>query len=164
MIGFFKNLLLVGELQQMIGLMVLVKSGVHKIFLTLWFTVITVSHHQIPVYLLVHGILRYVKGILASADILDDGSSCSAFLKHLPKCRILILLSCLYRSLGQNPALVPVLEILVQKQYLPAENNHTATACCFYHCNSSCKVCTSVHAKEHVPSAKLVQVYPKYTP
>ena len=50
-------MLFVGKLQQMICFMEFVIPGVHKILLPLWFAVIAVRHHQIPVYILLHHIL-----------------------------------------------------------------------------------------------------------
>lgn len=56
----------------MIRLMKLVVSGICKVFLTLWFAVIAVRHHQIPMYIFFDNIFRYRKTVLTFADIFDD--------------------------------------------------------------------------------------------
>ena len=121
----------------MVRLIKLVIAGIYKMLFPLWFTVIAVSHHQVPVNILLHHILRCIKGIGAFSDILDNGSTDAGFFFYFPKSRLLVLFSCFYSSLWQNPALILVLVILVENQNLAAKYNHTSTARCFYHCNPS---------------------------
>ena len=51
-VGFFQNHLLIGKFQEMISLMKFVIPLINKILLSLWFAVIAVRHHQIPVNIL----------------------------------------------------------------------------------------------------------------
>ena len=46
-------------------------TGIHKKFFPLRLAVITIRHHQIPVHILLHDILRSIKGVLAHTDILE---------------------------------------------------------------------------------------------
>ena len=138
MIGFFENLLFIGKFQKMIGLMILVKSGVHKILFSLRLTVITVCHHQIPVNFFLHDILRYVEGIFAFAHILDNGSSGTAFLQNLTERGLLKLLALLHGSFREYPSFIFIFIIFIKQKDLPPKNYYTAAARCFYHCNSSC--------------------------
>ena len=113
MIGFFENLLFIGKFQKMIGLMILVKSGVHKILFSLRLTVITVRHHQIPVNFFLHDILRYVEGIFAFAHILDNGSSGTAFLQNLTERGLLKLLALLHGSFREYPSFIFIFIIFI---------------------------------------------------
>ena len=58
-ICFLKYLPLVRILKKMICLVILIISGVTKVLLFLWFAVIAVRYHKIPVNFLVDYILRY---------------------------------------------------------------------------------------------------------
>ena len=117
MIGFFENLLFIGKFQKMIGLMILVKSGVHKILFSLRLTVITVCHHQIPVNFFLHDILRYVEGIFAFAHILDNGSSGTAFLQNLTERGLLKLLALLHGSFREYPSFIFIFIIFIYFLY-----------------------------------------------
>jgi len=128
------------KFQKMIGLMILVKSGVHKILFSLRLTVITVCHHQIPVNFFLHDILRYVEGIFAFAHILDNGSSGTAFLQNLTERGLLKLLALLHGSFREYPSFIFIFIIFIKQKDLPPKNYYTAAARCFYHCNSSCRL------------------------
>ena len=56
-ICFFQYLLLIRKLQQMVCFIELIISGIQKVLFPLWFAVIAVGHHQIPVYVLFHHVL-----------------------------------------------------------------------------------------------------------
>ena len=121
--------------------MVLIISGIHEIFFSLWLAVITVRHHQIPVYILGNNVLRDIECILTFSDILDNGSIDTRFLQYFPGSGIFILFASFYSSFRQDPALILVFVAFVQQQDLPAKDYHTATARCLNHCNSSCMRC-----------------------
>ena len=73
-VRLLQNLLFVGKLQQMVGLIKLVVPRIHKILLALWFTVVAVRHHQVPVDVFLHHILGSVKGVLALSNIFCTGN------------------------------------------------------------------------------------------
>lgn len=60
--------------------MIFIISGIYKELFTLWLTVITVCHHQIPMYLFLHRIFWHSKAILALPDIFDYGCIYARFL------------------------------------------------------------------------------------
>ena len=103
-IGLFQDLLFIGEFQQMVGFVKFVISGIQKVLFPLWFAVIAVGHHQIPMYILFHNILWGIEGILAFSDIFDDGCADPGFFLDLSQRRFLIFLSSFYGSFGKNPA------------------------------------------------------------
>ncbi len=76
-ISLFKDLLFIGKLQQMICFVKFVIPGIQKVFFPLWFTVVAVSHHQIPVYIFFYHILGRIKGVLALSNVLNDRSAYS---------------------------------------------------------------------------------------
>ena len=55
--NFFQNLLFIGKFQQVVGFIKFIVPGVQKVFFPLWFAVIAVGHHQIPVDVLFHHVL-----------------------------------------------------------------------------------------------------------
>mgnify|MGYP000670676485 CR=1 FL=1 len=61
------------------------ESGIYKIFFPLWLAVITVRHHQIPVYILLHGIFRHTERIFTFSDIFYNGRFRARFLQHFTK-------------------------------------------------------------------------------
>ena len=117
--------------------------GIQKVFFPLWFTVVAVSHHQIPVYIFFYHILGRIKGVLALSNVLDDRSAYSGLFFYFPKSRFFVFFASFYCSLRQDPALIFVLVILIQDQDLPSKYNHTAAARCLNHCNSSRFWCES---------------------
>ena len=84
--------------------MILIISGIHKIFFPLWLAVITVCHHQIPVYILGNDVLRDIKCILTFTDIFDNGSIDTCFLQHLPGSACLYTLRQLLQFLSARPS------------------------------------------------------------
>ena len=92
-------LLLIGEFQKVVGFIKFVISGIDKIFLPLWFTVIAVSHHQIPVHIFFHHILWRIERILALTDVFYDGGRYTCLLFYLPECRFFIIFTRFYSSL-----------------------------------------------------------------
>ena len=121
----------------MISLVKLIISGIHKIFFLLRSTVITVCHHQVPMYIFDNSVPCRSKRILALSNVADDtGISATLFL-YFTKCRFFILFAKFHSPFRQNPSFVTISVILVQKQYLASVYHHTATTGCFYHCISS---------------------------
>ena len=84
--------------------MVLIISGIHEIFFSLWLAVITVRHHQIPVYILGNDVLRDIECILTFSDILDNGSIVHPFPPTLPWQRYLYTLRQLLQFLSARPS------------------------------------------------------------
>ena len=72
-VGFFQDLFFVGKFQKVVGFVKFVIAGIDEVFFALRLAVIAVRHHQIPVHGLFDGILRGVEGVLAFANVLDDG-------------------------------------------------------------------------------------------
>ena len=68
----------------------------------------TGRHHQIPVHGLFDGILRGVDGVLAFANVLDDGGGDASLLMNLPKGGLLEVFARYYGSFGKSPAVVYV--------------------------------------------------------
>ena len=62
----------------MVGFVKFVVAGIDEVFFALRLAVIAVRHHQIPVHGLFDGILRGVEGVLAFANVLDDGGGDSS--------------------------------------------------------------------------------------
>ena len=50
----------------------LLRNGVNKKLLPLWFTIIAIGQHQIPMYFLAHHTLLYIKGILTPAYVVHN--------------------------------------------------------------------------------------------
>ena len=121
----------------MISLVVFVVTGIHKILFALRFTVITVSHHQVPVYLFFYSIFGNCKCILALSNIFYDRGIYASLLSHFSCSSILILLTCFYRSLRLHPAFIFLTLIFIKQQNLSTKYNHSATAGCFNHCKPS---------------------------
>ena len=121
----------------MICLMIFIKSRVNKIFFSLWFAVITICHHQIPVNIFLYCILRHGKCILAFSNILNNACMRSCLFQYLPGSSIFILFPFFNGTFRQHPAFILIFIILVQKQYFTTKDYHTTTTCCFYHCNTS---------------------------
>ena len=115
---FLQNHLFIGKLQKMVSLMVLIVPRVNKILLTLWFAVIAVRHHQIPVDILCYGIFWHIKCILTLPYIFNYRCLYASFFQNFSGRRIFVLLSGFHSSFRQDPALVLVLVTFVQQQDL----------------------------------------------
>ena len=100
----------------MICFVVLIVAGIFKIFFFLRFGVIAVRHHQIPVHGLFDGILRGVEGVLAFANVLDDGGGDASLLMNLPEGGLLEVFARFYGSFGKNPAFVFVPVVFVKNE------------------------------------------------
>ena len=98
----------------MIRFVVFIVSGIHEIFLALWFAVIAVAHHQIPVHFFLHDILRNIKSILAFSDVFDNRSLYTGFFLYFPRCSLLVLLTILNGSLRQYPSFILIPIVLVK--------------------------------------------------
>ena len=96
--------------------MIFVKAGIHKILFSLGLAVIAVRHHQIPVHGLFDGILRGVEGVLAFANVLDDGGGDASLLMNLPEGGLLEVFARFYGSLGKNPAFLFVPVVFVKNE------------------------------------------------
>ena len=114
-VGLLENLFFVRELQQMICLVVLVVTGVTEVFLSLWFAVITVRHHKVPVHILHDSILGRIESILALAYILDDLGLHACLFLDLAQRRLIKFFAFLYRSFRKYPSLLLILVILIQQ-------------------------------------------------
>ena len=72
----------------MISLVKLIISGIHKIFFLLRSTVITVCHHQVPMYIFDNSVSCRSKRILALPNVADDtGISATLFL-YFTECQV----------------------------------------------------------------------------
>ena len=84
-VGFFQDLFFVGKFQKVVGFVKFVVAGINEVFFALRLAVVAVRHHQIPVHGLFDGILRGVEGVLAFANVLDDGGGDASLLMNLPE-------------------------------------------------------------------------------
>ena len=136
-ISLFQYLLLIGKLQQMVCLVELIIAGIQKVLFPLWFAVIAVCHHQIPVYTSFSTTSWvYLKEYwLLPIYLIMDALTVSSFTSR--RAVSFILFASFYCSLRQNPSLILVLVILIKDEDFPSKYNHTAAARCFNHCNSS---------------------------
>ena len=55
--------------------MILIISGIHKIFFTLWFAVVAVRHHKIPVHFFFFLDVPAVKGVFTLSHVFYDDRS-----------------------------------------------------------------------------------------
>ena len=98
----------------MISLVKLIISGIHKIFFLLRSTVITVCHHQVPMYIFDNSVSCRSKRILALSNVADDTGISTTLFLYFTECRFFILfakLQCpgtplqLLQSLSAEPIL-----------------------------------------------------------
>ena len=118
--------------------------GIQKVFFPLWFTVVAVSHHQIPVYIFFYHILGRIKGVLALSNVLNDRSAYSGLFFYFPKSRFFVFFASFYCSpLGRTQPSYLSCNFLYRTRIFPRNYNHTAAARCLNHCNSSRFWCES---------------------
>ncbi len=108
----FPGSVFVGKFQKVVGFVKFVVAGIDEVFFALRLAVIAVRHHQIPVHGLFDGILRGVEGVLAFANVLDDGGGDASLLMNLPEGGLLEVFARFYGSFGKNPAFVFVPVVL----------------------------------------------------
>ena len=116
----------------MIGLVLLIKTHVGKIFFCLGLAVKGVGGHQIPVDGFLHHVLPFaagqVKGVLGLAQVFYRAGGYAAFFLDLPQGGGLVGFALLQVAFGEYPAHVPAVLVLIQKQHPVAVYDHTAAA------------------------------------